>query len=215
MQTYEPMAGESIDQAAVAMVKLANETGLEVRGEFNGQSIVAQPGDIAEAISAGYMTECKRRHEPYLASPEYAEVTRQAEEKRTRHDADLKRALAGCPEHLTLSDAEGWRHHCEVNAPYPYGNAVVQYAERWARLMEMGIANGQTIASCAKELSNLANNDGITGYMYGAAVGILAKVWIHGEELRRWHNHKTQIGDEGDRANEEGGVLNPALLHIG
>jgi len=34
--------------------------------------------------------------------------------------------------------------------------------------------------------------------MYGAAVAILSKVWKHGEELRRWHNLKTQIGDEGE-----------------
>jgi len=51
--------------------------------------------------------------------------------------------------------------------------------------------------------------------MYGCAVVILSKCWEHGEALRRWHNKDTQIGDEGDRANESGGVLNPALLSIG
>jgi hypothetical protein len=35
------------------------------------------------------------------------------------------------------------------------------------------------------------------------------------EELRRWHNLRTQIGDEGEKANEDGGVLNPALLRVG
>jgi len=33
--------------------------------------------------------------------------------------------------------------------------------------------------------------------------------------LRRWHNKENQIGTEGDKANESGGVLNPALLSIG
>jgi hypothetical protein len=51
--------------------------------------------------------------------------------------------------------------------------------------------------------------------MYGCAVSILAKCWQHGDQLRRWHNLKTQIRDEGERANESGGVLNPALLNIG
>jgi hypothetical protein len=44
---------------------------------------------------------------------------------------------------------------------------------------------------------------------------MLAKCWLHGEALRRWHNKDTQIGTEGDRANERGGVLNPAMLSIG
>ena len=35
------------------------------------------------------------------------------------------------------------------------------------------------------------------------------------DRLRRWHNKATQIGTEGDKANETGGVLNPALLTIG
>jgi hypothetical protein len=43
---------------------------------------------------------------------------------------------------------------------------------------------------------------------------VLASCWEHGEELRRWHNLKTQIRDEGEKANESGGVLNPALLNI-
>jgi len=32
--------------------------------------------------------------------------------------------------------------------------------------------------------------------------------------LRKWHNIKTQIGNEGEKANASGGVLNPALLNI-
>ena len=50
--------------------------------------------------------------------------------------------------------------------------------------------------------------------MYGAAVSTLVAVWEHGEALRRWHNLKTQIGNEGERANASGGVLNPALLTV-
>ncbi|MDA8315367.1 MAG: hypothetical protein M0010_09365 [Actinomycetota bacterium] len=46
----------------------------------------------------------------------------------------------------------------------------------------------------------------------GAAVSVLASCWVHGEELRRWHNLDTQIGTEGEKANASGGVLNPALL---
>lgn len=50
--------------------------------------------------------------------------------------------------------------------------------------------------------------------MYGCAVSALAKFWVHGEQLRIWHNLDIQIGNEGEKANESGGVLNPALLNI-
>lgn len=81
--------------------------------------------------------------------------------------------------------------------------------------MEKEIENGFTVADCAKATSNQADTEGITGFMYGAAVATLAGVWVYGEDLRRWHNRDCQIGDEGDRANESGGVLNPAILRIG
>ena len=55
---------------------------------------------------------------------------------------------------------------------------------------------GERLAAIASECSYLADS-GITGFMYGAAVSTLARVWIHGEALRLWHNLKTQIGDEG------------------
>ena len=48
---------------------------------------------------------------------------------------------------------------------------------------------------------------------YGA-VSTLSKVWEHGEELRRWSNLDLQIGNEGEKANESGGTLNPALLNV-
>lgn len=96
-----------------------------------------------------------------------------------------------------------------------YSTRCFTYAEEWADLMESRLAQGATIADCAKETSHAANTDGITGFMYGMAVSILAKAWQHGEELRRWHNLDTQIRDEGERANAEGSVLNPALIRIG
>lgn len=108
-----------------------------------------------------------------------------------------------------------------ANADDAYSNRVVTYGEDWANLMEAQIgeqslsnAIEHTIKSCADQTSHEADTDGITGFMYGAAVSALAHFWEHGEILRRWHNLKTQIGNEGERANETGGTLNPALLNI-
>jgi hypothetical protein len=116
----------------------------------------------------------------------------------------------------------------------PYGNACFVYAEHWAELLEQRIsaagaadwkssAHGEqvmrdVIKEHAKEASREADKRpgmGITGFMYGMAVSILAQCWLYGEELRKWHNLATQLGDEGEKANATGGVLNPAIMTIG
>lgn len=96
-----------------------------------------------------------------------------------------------------------------------YGAGVVTYAERWAKLMEERIEKGESIGDMAKATGSEADTEGITGFQYGCAVEQLVGCWIHGEELRRWHNLDTQINNEGERANESGGVLNPAILTFG
>lgn len=135
-------------------------------------------------------------------------------------DEDDERCDHGIPsgrsveERMNLKNEAAWQKCVEVNDD-PYSKACVDYAERWANLMEERMAGDRAmLASVAKQASHDANTGGITGYMYGAAVSMLLKCWEHGEALRRWHNKDTQIGDEGDRANESGGVLNPALLNI-
>lgn len=112
-------------------------------------------------------------------------------------------------------DPDGWAK-CVKNNSDPYGHATVSFAARWANLMESAIASGSTLEACADELLHVADTEGITGFMYGCAVNILAKVWEHGEALRQWHNVKTQLGTEGEKANAKpGAVLNPALLCVG
>lgn len=96
-----------------------------------------------------------------------------------------------------------------------YGLACFRYAEAWADLMEARMADGAELEDIAKQTSREADTEGITGFMYGMAVKILAHSWEHGERLRIWHNLDTQIRDEGERANEGGGVLNPAILKLG
>jgi len=108
-------------------------------------------------------------------------------------------------------DKAGW-HKCIANNRDGYGGAAVVYAARWAHLMEQRMAEGQSLADVAKQASHDADHERISGFMYGAAVSILAHAWAHGEELRRWHNLETQIDHEGEQANESGATLNPALL---
>ena len=107
-----------------------------------------------------------------------------------------------------LDDAAAgrWLKHCRAN-PDGYGGAVMRYASTWATLMEQKLATGAKVPDIAGKCSGEADTEGITGFMYGCAVSILADVWIGGEALRRWHNG--EYGHSGD------GVVNPAIMTIG
>jgi len=101
------------------------------------------------------------------------------------------------------------------NSADGYSRGVVTFGEKWADAMEAAIKGGESVDACAQRAAAEADTEGITGFMYGCAVSALSHFWAHGEALRRWHNLDTQIGTEGEKANESGGVLNPALLNIG
>lgn len=211
MKTYIPLAGENVSETAKRMVALAKKTKGPVTAKFNDIVLTANPGDNPESIVKYYQMESDRRHQEYVNSPEYKERQRETEEAQRRQDLTLRGALAAAPEKMMLRDEKGWKKAVAANKD-SYGGGVISYAERWARLMEGRMANGDTLEACAEEASSLADNEGITGFMYGCAVSILSQVWIHGDQLRRWHNLKTQIGNEGEKANASGGVLNPALF---
>lgn len=114
---------------------------------------------------------------------------------------------------MKIANQEKWNSWVENNTD-PYGSCIIRYAEYWADLMEGAMDQGSELSDVAKDLSHKADVEGITGFMYGAAVNVLSTCWEHGEQLRRWHNLDTQIGNEGEKANESGGVLNPAMLNI-
>lgn len=112
---------------------------------------------------------------------------------------------------VNQKDYDSWK---AVNSGDDYSARIFSYAEDWANMMEAKMANGEKLEDVAHQTSRDADTDGITGFMYGAAVAVLAHCWKHGDQLRRWHNLKTQLGNEGEKANESGGVLNPALLKL-
>lgn len=87
-----------------------------------------------------------------------------------------------------------------------YGSACFRYAETWADMMELHIADGKQVKDVADKTSRDADKEGITGFMYGMAVNILTNCWEHGEELRKWHNKEYEY--EGD------GVVNPAVITV-
>lgn len=114
---------------------------------------------------------------------------------------------------MKFRDEKAWTHGLSVNAE-GYGRAIYDYAQAWAELMERRMDEGATLEAIAKKTSHEADTDGITGFMYGAAVSVLSQTWEHGEALRRWHNLATKLRHEGEEANRRGSTLNPALLCV-
>lgn len=207
-------AGMSIGNATKAMQAAADSSGHRVFAKFNGIELRAAPhGTTAEGLELYYHAESNRRHEEYLKSPECKEANKQAELRQEKREREFSEAIDGAPE-LALRDEPLWRQ-AVANNQDPYGSGVYRYAENWGRIMQKRIDAGATVAEAAKETQFIADKEGITGFMYGCAVSALAACWIHGEELRRWHNLESQIGTEGEAANESGGVLNPAVVSLG
>lgn len=94
----------------------------------------------------------------------------------------------------------------------PYDRGCFTYAERWAEMMEKAIEDSEkepmaVIVENAERLSHEADTEGITGFMYGMAVSILAQTWEYGELLRKWHNKEYNYEGEG--------TVNPAIITVG
>ncbi len=231
MKTLTITAGEDIKGAIFDAIHEPDGATFE----FNGVTVTVAPDSKADLIyrdcsraMSGYIDKSVGPYPKAELSPEEtaddakikeenearskvasAEYDRKAAEKKSATDAFLAVAPA-----LAVNNQKEWDGEKEKSSQDGLTEAVVIYAEQWGRLMQAAIDDGSSLEEVADKLSHVADTEGISGSMYGCAVLLLAKCWIHGEALRRWHNTKTQIGTEGDDANESGGVLNPALLTI-
>jgi hypothetical protein len=204
---FEPLVGDTIQRSAERAVKIAKTEGKACHFSFNEIDLVVLPSAAAGDVVADYHRQLDEHRAVYEASPEYKERVRQDEERARVRAAKLADGLASAPASMTVRNAEAWNTWKTKNVD-PYGAACLTYAERWARLMEAAIAKGATVTACAKDLSHVADEEGITGFMYGAAVACLAECWTHGEELRVWHNAEYGVGKD------SAGVVNPAVLTV-
>jgi len=111
-------------------------------------------------------------------------------------------------EQLTVKDGmeAEWEESVNKNRD-SYGYGVVLATSLVGKALDEG--------KSPEEADNASDGIGITGFMAGCVAHWIAHYHPRGEEFRRWWNKAMQIHDEGEKANESGGVLNPALLNIG
>lgn len=158
--------------------------------------------DCLDEYSADVQNEFDQRTAVREFKQELERVEQEAKELRERQLFEEK--TKGIE--FEILDKELWDDWKSKNTD-SYGGCIFEYAEAWAKLMQAELLKGIPVSQSFEKTSHELGFFGITGFMYGAAVGTLSKCWKHGEALRIAHNK--QYKHEGD------GVVNPAMLTIG
>jgi hypothetical protein len=115
---------------------------------------------------------------------------------------------------MPITKVTDWNKWVEANQD-PYGKCCVDVARHAMDILdERGEVGDPHQLICDAEKRLPETEQGITGFMAGAAAQMISNCHSQGDEFRRAWNLKYQIHDEGERANESGGILNPALMTI-
>lgn len=216
--------GSTFDKVAEKAKKISAEKNVDVEFEFNGINCITNKDtnlnllyrDYHNAFLMGWKTvgpECIENYAPEVQK-EFELRTWEAAEKeeiqRKEYEAKNK-AERQAFEFKTkgieveIIDVDTYNDWKAKNLD-GYGATIFEYAEAWAKLMQVEMLHGKRLVECAEATSFHLGFIGVTGFMYGAAVSILAKCWKYGEELRKWHNK--EYNHEGE------GVVNPAIITI-
>ncbi|MCR4336713.1 MAG: hypothetical protein NUV91_02760 [Candidatus Omnitrophica bacterium] len=205
----EPLPGSNIVQAIATALRLSNLNSRVIRMKFNDITIVVAPDsdsklllrDFHRAIQGSHHENVGPHPAPVLTSEEIAHddaILAENAHRRAAAQADYNAKKRIKRERVTTivadiafesCDLDGWVKYCEANND-PYGAAVIEYSELWARLMQIKIRNGQTLENMAEVCSQEADIDGITGFMYNCAINILGTFWVHGPELLRYQQER-------------------------
>ncbi len=193
---------------------------IQIKFKFNeGKVIVTKENADKDKILDEWKAECNRirekqriEFEEYRKTPEYR-AKRAKELKSEARKAKVAQKVLEIDEstELEFKDDEArqeWQEIVNINSNKEYGECVVTYARRWAKFMQYLMNNhDKRVTEVASNASFASDIDGITGFMYGVAVGILSDYWKYGEELRKWHNKQYGVDET------ENGVVTPALIN--
>lgn len=133
---------------------------------------------------------------------EYMEYIR---EKKRRKQRVLKALKETKMKYKNKKAKKAWKALKKKNADDAYGKALLKLASKWARAMQIMMAEGNDIEDIFDEALDACDQyDSITGCIESSLVSILAEYWKHGENLRACYNR--HYGYTGE------GVANPAKV---
>ena len=168
-------------------VFIAKTTQMPVVTIFNGT-----PVWVSDKIKSGkdfydlWKSEETRRYEEYKNSPAYAKAQaaqEKAERIRQAENALVDAKISDIKINVAGFEKE-WKECCET-APDRYCKGVVEYMDRWARLMqyEMDKQGTGLTKKIVFETEDLADNHGMSGYSASMARNRLYQYWYLGVEL--------------------------------
>lgn len=105
-----------------------------------------------------------------------------------------------------------WNEIVEINKD-SYGKCCVDVARQAMKILDDESGDFDTHKIIC-QADDEVEAGGITGFMAGCVAQMVSQCHSRGEEFHRKWNKDNQIQDEGDKANEKGEILNPALLNI-
>lgn len=114
---------------------------------------------------------------------------------------------------MPIIETEKWEKSVEVNKD-PYGGCCIDVAREAMRLLDTEEYKEFDTHKLICGADDNIKAGGITGFMAGCVASLISEVHSRGDEFRKKWNSDNQIGNEGDKANESGGVLNPAVLNV-
>lgn len=120
--------------------------------------------------------------------------------------ADL---LARAPKQMDMVLAGKWRERLRATSDTSV-KALINGAEEWARMMEVCIQDGMTVAEAADATYKLSWLYGTSGYAATQATLLLVHHWVHGNELQSWHNRRHGISARDDYK----GLFNPPIIEM-
>lgn len=137
---------------------------------------------------------CDAEYSPTVqAELSQKKTERDEEQRKSQAEHDIRVAAAKAKSNIKVSgvefelaDPEGWKKSRAANKD-GYGAAILDFAEDWAKLMQVEISKGKTI----DEVAHIASEEvdkyaGVSGYMYSTARNFLTQVWAHREEFKAW-----------------------------
>ncbi len=114
---------------------------------------------------------------------------------------------------MNFKNSNRWQQYsAEASSLSSYTRGILEFAERWANLIEVAMAHGDALEDVALKLADQANEDGITANQFDAAVEILVECWTYGDKLLVWNNSRIQLHGEAAKANAEGALLRESSL---
>lgn len=181
-----------------------DDGGPEVSFEFEGVTVTVKSDSDFDLIYrywllawGGYITDIEVGPYPHPTFSRedqencaHAEANYQSKLKKIRDEelAELAAQRAAVEDKLANAPAlevrgEGLWQMVQDSILDPAVEEILDFAERWARLMQLDIEEGNELEEVFETCANDANFDNLNSIEQSVAAMMLSSVWIHGEQL--------------------------------